>query len=319
MEIKKIDTTTQQQTILATRPDSFDDFVGQSHIKQMLQTAITSAKKRNWPLWHILFSWPSGFWKTTMAHIISQELWVNNKVITAYAISKPSEIVSILNALEPWDILFIDEIHRLKPTIEEVLYIAMEDFVIDMVLPEWWNLRLPINQFTLVWATTKPETLSQPMKNRFVYHFHYMEYNDDEKKSILGYYLNHYNINYEKWLLDAAVKKVAPVPREIHNFVIKLRDYIVSNKIEELSAKELDKFLKHAQIDDWGMMPIHKKYLEVLSEYDRAIWVKTLAVQLWVSEKTLEEDIEPLLLRLWKIEKTAQWRCLRDHRNTLFS
>jgi Holliday junction resolvasome RuvABC ATP-dependent DNA helicase subunit len=98
-----------------------------------------------------------------------------------------------------------------------------------------------------------------------------MEYNDDEKKSILGYYLNHYNLNYEKGLLDAAVKKVAPVPREIHNFVIKLRDFIVSNKIEELSAKELDNFLKHAQIDDGGMMPIHKKYLEVLSQYDRAI------------------------------------------------
>lgn len=113
--------------------------------------------------------------------------------------------------------------------------------------------------------------------------------------------------------------KVAPVPREIHNFVIKLRDFIVSNKIEKLSTKELESFLKHAQIDDWWMMPIHKKYLEILSQYDRAIWVKTLAVQLWVSEKTLEEDIEPLLLRLWKIEKTAQWRCLREHQNTLFS
>ena len=131
-----------------------------------------------------------------------------------------------------------------------------------MVLPEWWNLRLPINQFTLVWATTKPETLSQPMKNRFVYHFHFMEYNDDEKKAILWYYLNHYNLNYEEGLLDAAVKKVAPVPREIHNFVIKLRDFIVSNKIEKLSTKELESFLKHAQIDDWWMMPIHKKYLE---------------------------------------------------------
>ena len=119
MEIKKIDTTTQKQTILATRPDSFDDFVWQSYIKQMLQTAIGSAKKRNWTLWHILFSGPSWFWKTTMAHIIAQELWVNNKVITAYAISKPSEIVSILNVLETWDILFIDDTPRnIKPAID---------------------------------------------------------------------------------------------------------------------------------------------------------------------------------------------------------
>ena len=185
MEIKKIDTTTQKQTILATRPDNFDDFVGQSHIKKMLQTAITSAQKRSWPLWHILFSWPSGFWKTTMAHIIAQELWVNNKIITAYAITKPSEIVSILNALEPWDILFIDEIHRLKPNVEEVLYTAMEDFVVDMVMPEWWNIRIPINPFTLIWATTKPEMLSKPMKNRFVYSFHLVEYTDAEKSVII--------------------------------------------------------------------------------------------------------------------------------------
>ena len=125
-----------------------------------------------------------------------------------------------------------------------------------------------------------------------------MEYNEDEKKYILEYYLRHYNLVYEDGLLDLAVKKIAPVPREIHNFVIKLRDYVVSNKIEEIKEKDLTKFLKHAQIDDGGMMPIHKKYLEILESYDRPIGVKTLAVQLGVSEKTLEEDIEPLLLRL---------------------
>jgi Holliday junction resolvasome RuvABC ATP-dependent DNA helicase subunit len=98
-----------------------------------------------------------------------------------------------------------------------------------------------------------------------------MEYNDEEKKAILKYYLNHYNLVYEEKLLEAAVKKVAPVPREIHNFVIKLRDFIVSNKIDSASVDDLNEFLKHAQIDDGGMMPIHKKYLEVLSQYDRAI------------------------------------------------
>ena len=219
MEIKKIDTTTQKQTILATRPDSFDDFVGQSHIKQMLQTAIISAKKRNWPLWHILFSWPSWFWKTTMAHIISQELWVNNKIITAYAISKPSEIVSILNALEPWDILFIDEIHRLKPNVEEVLYTAMEDFVVDMVMPEWWNIRIPINPFTLIWATTKPEMLSKPMKNRFVYSFHLVEYTDAEKSVIIQRYLQVYDVSYDWDVPVEIAKKVDSVPRRFIIYV----------------------------------------------------------------------------------------------------
>lgn len=319
MEVKKISVETANDSLLNQRPESFSEFVGQDSIKAVLSTAIDSAQKRQGSLWHILFSWPSGFWKTTMAWIIAKQLGSQLKVITWYALSKPSELVSVLNSLEKGDILFIDEIHRLKPTIEEVLYIAMEDFVIDMILPEGGNLRLPINQFTLVGATTKPETLSQPMKNRFVYHFHFMEYNEDEKKYILEYYLRHYNLVYEDGLLDLAVKKIAPVPREIHNFVIKLRDYVVSNKIEEIKEKDLTKFLKHAQIDDGGMMPIHKKYLEILESYDRPIGVKTLAVQLGVSEKTLEEDIEPLLLRLWKVEKTAKWRFLREHTTTLFS
>ena len=319
MEVKKITTETNDSPLLSQRPNSFDEFVWQDAIKSVLSTAIDSAQKRNWSLWHILFSWPSGFWKTTMAWIIAKQIGSQLKVITWYALSKPSELVSVLNSLEKGDILFIDEIHRLKPTIEEVLYIAMEDFVIDMILPEGGNLRLPINQFTLVGATTKPETLSQPMKNRFVYHFHFMEYDDTEKKYILEYYLNHYNLSYEESLLEKAVKKVAPVPREIHNFVIKLRDYVVSKKIEKLSEKYLESFLKHAQIDDGWMMPIHKKYLEILSEYDRPVGVKTLAVQLWVSEKTLEEDIEPLLLRLWKVEKTVKGRFLRQPHDTLFS
>ena len=310
MEIKKIDTTTQKQTILATRPDSFDDFVWQSHIKQMLQTAITSAKKRNWPLWHILFSWPSWFWKTTMAHIIAEELDVNNKIITAYAISKPSEIVSILNALEPWDILFIDEIHRLKPNVEEVLYTAMEDFVIDMVMPEWGSIRIPINPFTLIGATTKPEMLSKPMKNRFVYSFHLAEYTNEEKAVIIQRYLQVYWVGYSDDVPVEIAKKVDSVPREIHNLCIKIRDYCIEKWIKEIDKNELLEFFKHAQIHEWWLTPLHEKYLEVLAQYDRPIWVKVIAAQLWVNEKAVEEDIEPLLLKLWKIEKTQQWRVL---------
>lgn len=312
MEIKKISVQSDDKVLNTQRPLSFESFVWQTSIKSVLATAIDSAQKRNGQLWHILFAWPSWFWKTTMAWIISKQLWTQLKIITWYALTKPSDLVSVLNSLEIWDVLFIDEIHRLKPTIEEVLYIAMEDFVIDMVMPEWWNLRLPINPFTLVWATTKPESLSQPMKNRFVYNFHFLEYSKEEQKIILQHYLDNYEIIYEKGLLEKFVEKIAPVPREIHNFVIKLRDFVVSRKIWKVTKETWEQFISHVQIDDGGMQPIHKKYLEVLSEFDRPVGVKTIALQLWVSEKTLEEDIEPLLLRLWKIEKTPQWRVLRD-------
>lgn len=310
MEIKKIWLETATSWNISHRPQSFAEFIWQSPIKSVLQTAIESAKLREAPLGHILFSGSSGFGKTTLATIISQQMNTNIKVVTGYALTKPSELVSLLNSLESWDILFIDEIHRIKPTLEEVLYIAMEDFVIDMLMPEWWSIRLPINPFTLVWATTKPESLSQPMKNRFIYHFHFMDYDLEEKKTILDRYLQHYQVNYEPHLLEKFVQKVASVPREIHNLVIKIRDYLISRQLPILSSKDREEFLKHSQIDDWGMMPIHKKYLDILADFDRPVGVKTLAVQLWVSEKNLEEDIEPLLLKLGKIEKTTKGRSL---------
>lgn len=310
MEIKKISLETATSWTISHRPQSFAEFIWQAPIKSVLQTAIESAKLREAPLGHILFSGSSGFGKTTLATIISQQMNTNIKVVTGYALTKPSELVSLLNSLESWDILFIDEIHRIKPTLEEVLYIAMEDFVIDMLMPEWWSIRLPINPFTLVWATTKPESLSQPMKNRFIYHFHFMDYDLEEKKTILDRYLQHYQVNYEPDLLEKFVQKVASVPREIHNLVIKIRDYLISRQLPILTSKDREEFLKHSQIDDWGMMPIHKKYLDILTDFDRPVGVKTLAVQLWVSEKNLEEDIEPLLLKLGKIEKTTKGRSL---------
>ena len=310
MEIKKISLETATSWTISHRPQSFAEFIWQAPIKSVLQTAIESAKLREAPLGHILFSGSSGFGKTTLATIISQQMNTNIKVVTGYALTKPSELVSLLNSLESWDILFIDEIHRIKPTLEEVLYIAMEDFVIDMLMPEWWSIRLPINPFTLVWATTKPESLSQPMKNRFIYHFHFMDYDLEEKKTILNRYLQHYQVNYEPDLLEKFVQKVASVPREIHNLVIKIRDYLISRQLPILTSKDREEFLKHSQIDDWGMMPIHKKYLDILADFDRPVGVKTLAVQLGVSEKNLEEDIEPLLLKLGKIEKTTKGRSL---------
>lgn len=310
MEIKKIWLETLSAPISAQRPESFDIFIGQEPIKAILETAIDSAKKREGQLWHILFSGPSGFGKTTLASIVAKKLWTDIKIITGYALSKPSELVSVLNTLETWDLLFIDEIHRLKPTLEEVLYIAMEDFVIDMVMPEWGNLRLPINPFTLVGATTKPENLSQPMKNRFIYHSHFMDYSDEEKGRILEHYLEIYRIHYDSNLLSLFIRKISWVPREIHNFVIKMRDFVVSKKIKNLEKADRLAFLEHVQIDDGGMMPIHKKYLEILSCFERPVGVKSLAVQLWVNEKTLEEDIEPLLLKLGKIEKTPKGRIL---------
>ncbi len=310
MEIKKISTEKLIDLNKHPRPNSFEEFIWQEHIKWVLKTAIKSAQKRDSHMWHILFSWPSGFGKTTIAHIISKQwnIWI--KAVTWYAISKPSEIVSILNSLESWDILFIDEIHRLKPNIEEVLYIAMEDFVIDMVMPEWWSVRIPINPFTLIWATTKSESLSQPIKNRFIYNFHFMDYSPEEKKILIKKYLTEYKINFDDTILSHISSKVDAVPREIHNMCIKIRDFLVSRNEKTLDENLRNQFILHSKIDDGGITPLHKKYLEILKKADRPMWSKAIAVQLGINEKAVEEDVEPLLLKLWKIEKTAWGRVI---------
>lgn len=319
MEIKKINTDKLLNISQSWRPDTFEEFIGQEHIKGVVKTAIASGKKRKWHMGHILFSGPSGFGKTTMAHIISKQGQVNIKAVTGYAITKPSEIISILNTLETWDVLFIDEIHRLKPNIEEVLYIAMEDFVIDMVMPEWWNVRIPINPFTLIGATTKSESLSQPIKNRFVYHFHFMEYTQEEKEIIIKKYLDKYGIRANDEIIKKISGKVGSVPREIHNLCIKIRDFVITSPLDKKKWEEnwktltetlRENFLMHSQIEEGGMTPLHAKYLYVLEKADRPLGVKAIAVQLWINEKAVEEDIEPLLLKLGKIEKTIGWRII---------
>ena len=311
MEVKKINTEKLLNINQNGRPDCFEDFIGQEHIKKIVQTAISSGRIRKGNMGHMLFSGPSGFGKTTMAMIISKQGNVNIKAVTGYAITKPAEIISILNNLETGDILFIDEIHRLKPNIEEVLYIAMEDFVIDMVMPEWWNVRIPINPFTLIGATTKAESLSQPMKNRFVYHFHFMEYTQTEKETLIKKYLSHYEITIDENLVKKLAEKVGSVPREIHNLCIKIRDFVITHSPDKKLTEHLrGEFLHHSQIEEGGMTPLHAKYLEILRDADRPIGVKAIAVQLGINEKAVEEDVEPLLLKLGKIEKSWSGRIL---------
>ncbi|GHW02665.1 Holliday junction ATP-dependent DNA helicase RuvB [candidate division SR1 bacterium] len=311
MEVKKIDLTQKISLKAGARPENFDEFVGQKQIKKMLTTAIHSAQKREGPLGHILFSGASGYGKTTLSHIIAQQLGVQIKVVTAYAISKPSELVSILNSLEEGNLLFIDEIHRLKPTIEEVLYIAMEDFVIDMVMPEGGSVRIPLNPFTLVGATTKMEQLSTPLKNRFVYSFHFADYTKEEKESIIQRYLDEYQISLaDDKILTEIEKKVDSVPREIHNLCVKIRDYCVSRGLDTVNEAIWSDFLAHAQLQEGGMTTLHQQYLDILAYYDRPLGAKVIAAQMNVSEKALESDIEPLLLKLGKIERTPAGRVL---------
>lgn len=313
MKIKKITTEKNVEVEKVNRPKSFEDFVWQEEIKKVLLAAIDSAKKRDHTLGHILFSWESWFGKTTLSQIIAHQMWVNIKIITWYAFSKPAEMISVLNSLSEWDVLFIDEIHRLKPNLEEVLYTAMEDYAIDMIMPDWANIRVPLNKFTLVWATTKLESLTSPLKNRFVYKFHFVDYNDLEKRYIIERYLNLCNINYSQSILEEISQNIISVPREISNFCIQLRDYLISKGISDskLDLESWNSFKKWANLQLGWLNHIHQSYLRILKEMNGwPVWLKTISLKLWLNEKAVENDIEPLLLKLWMIEKGSKGRSL---------
>lgn len=313
MQIKKINTKTDQIHLYSKRPQMLEEFVWQDEIKKILEVAIQSAIKRKSHLWHVLLSGPSGYGKTTLAQIIAQNLWVNIKIVTWYAISKPVEMISILNSLSIGDILFIDEIHRLKSTIEEILYIAMEDFVIDMVMPEWWNIRIPINPFTLIWATTKLESLTPPFKNRFIYKFHFQEYDDCHKQEIISRYLQAYQIHTSDKLLGAISNLCLAVPREIHNLIIQVRDFLISEMKQNEPDLYIDMpirshFADRSQIHHGWLTPLHRQYLQIIRQSHRPLWLKTIAIKLGIHEQSVEDDIEPLLFKLWYIDKTVKGR-----------
>ena len=313
MKVVKADIHTEQdEKKVALRPLSLDDFIWQEDIKNILKSAIISSIKRQDSLWHILFSWDSGFWKTTLSMIISNNLWKNIKIVTAYAIDKPADIISILNQLEEWDILFIDELHRLKPKIEEILYIAMEDFRVDIVMQDE-TTSIPINKFTLIWATNKLESLSDAFKNRFIYKFHLKNYTEKEKEKILLKYLKEFWINYEKSVLKKLASKSLPVPREIKNLAIKIRDYLIASWFKEtsmfLDEEIYNELLDNLKLNNYGLSDLQKRYLDILKD-NKIMWLNTIASILNVSEKVIEKDIEPLLLNIWMVEKTKKWRKL---------
>lgn len=309
MEIKKIDIT--QHTSGNFRPTWWDDFVWQEDIKKVLKTAIDSSKKTNKPIWHILFLWQAGYGKTTLAQIVAHDMSRNIKIVTWYALSKPADLISVLNILDSWDILFIDEIHRLVPKIEEMLYTAMEDHVIDMVMPDGGNLRLPVQPFTLIWATTKSDHLSKPLKSRFVYKFHFVEYDESEKMKIIWYYLDKLAIVWDKDIITRLSNIVDSIPREIHNMCIRLSDYVISNKLDKtLNIDEVDHFISRSKVQQWGITPIQQRYMEILKTEDKPLWLKTIAIKMWLDEKSIEEDIEPLLIKLGKVDKTSKGRVI---------
>lgn len=314
MQIKKIDTTTIVETRIGYRPRNFSEFIGQEDITRVIQTAITSTRKSKRTLGHMLLLGPAWYGKTTLAQIIAHELWTQCKVVTAYAITKPADVISLLNALNQWDVLFIDEIHRLSPKLEEMLYTAMEDYQIDMVMPDGGHVSIPLQSFTLIWATTKADHLTKPLKSRFVYKFHFAEYTDDEKQKILWYYLTQLGISYDlsSWVVSSFSDLLETIPRELYNACIRLYDYLnVHHKDLILNTTTIADFAHWNKSKRGWLNSLHTAYLDLFDLDDAPMGLNTIAVKLWLDEQTVEDEIEPLLIKLGYVERTPKGRIIR--------
>ena len=299
------------------RPKTLADYVWQEMIKKHLSISITSAIKRNASLEHILFYWPPGLWKTTLSTIIAWEMWSNLKITSGPAIEKQADLVSILSNLENSDILFIDEIHRLKPQIEEVLYSAMEDFLTDIIVWKWtWaqSVRMPVNNFTLVWATTKLSSLSSPLRDRFWNVLKLDFYNEFDLSKIILRNSKILDLEILKDLNEAISKRSRWTPRIANRLLKILRDYkIIWKEINDINV--FNSIFSDLWIDELWLDYLDKKYLDTIY-YKFAsgpVWLWTLASSIWEEEATLEDVVEPYLLQIWFIDKSSRGRKITDN------
>jgi len=293
------------------RPQNLEEYIGQEQIKKNLKVFIKAAKKRGEHLDHMLFFGPPGLGKTTLANIIANEMNANIKTISAPMLEKSGDLAAILTNLEEGDILFIDEIHRLKASIEEVLYSAMEDFRLDIVIgsgPAAQTIKIDVAKFTLIGATTRAGMLSNPLRDRFGMSFRLNFYNEEELALIIK--LASKKLNYE--INDDAAKEIARrsrgTPRIALRLLKRVRDFAeVENK--KIIDKNLAKFaLDELGINEHGFDELDIRFLTLLTQAKKPLGLSTIAAALSEDEDTIEDMIEPFLIANGYIEKTPKGR-----------
>lgn len=297
------------------RPKCFEDYVGQTVLKSTLKISIDAAKKRELPLDHILFYGPPGLGKTTLASVIAEEMGSNIKITSAPALERPRDIIGILMALKAGDILFIDEIHRLNKISEEILYPAMEDFMLDMTTGKAQTLksiRIPLPKFTLIGATTKAGSLSGPLRDRFGI-IHRLEfYTDEELTQVVKRTAGILDINIDTKGANAIARRSRGTPRIANRLVKRVRDYAIVKSNGIIDEKTADESLDILQIDKYGLDNTDRGLLSMIAEkYNGGpVGIETLATALGEDTKTIEDVYEPYLLQKGFIQRTPRGRKL---------
>ena len=299
------------------RPQFLNEYIGQEKLKSQLKIYIEAAKKRKEGLDHALFYGPPGLGKTTLAYIIANEMNVNIKTTSGPTFEKPADIASILSNLEEGDVLFIDEIHRINSAVEEVLYSAMEDFYIDIVLGSEGtahSVRLDLPHFTLVGATTMPGLLSAPLRDRFGIISKLEYYEDGELEQIAIRTAKVLNVKIDASGAKEIGMRSRGTPRIANRLVKRIRDYAEIKYDGTITKKVADETLDELDIDKMGLDENDRKYLQVLinNSNGKGIGLDTLAVTLGEDTGTIEEVYEPFLILKGLIKRTKSGRVATD-------
>ncbi len=316
------DLSSEEELVFTTlRPTKLDEFVGQTGIKEKLRIYVTATQGRNEPLDHVLLHSPPGLGKTTLAHIIAAEMGVNIRVSSGPAIEKAGDLAAILTNLQPRDIFFIDEIHRLRRSVEEILYPAMEDYKIDIILGEGPNaqsLRIDLPPFTLIGATTRAGLISAPLRDRFEVSFRLAFYGPEELRAIIiraGEILGIEVIPEGAWEL---AKRARGTPRIANRLLRRTRDYAQVKGAGKIDIQTAKRSLAMLEIDEVGLDRLDRAVLEtIVSKFNGGpVGLDTLAAALSEEKDTITDVVEPYLLKEGFIQRTPQGRVATDRAYT---
>lgn len=300
------------------RPKTFDSYIGQTNLKNMLKISIEAAKKREVPLDHLLFYGPPGLGKTTLACVIANETGADIKITSAPALERPRDIIGILMSLKAGEVLFIDEIHRLNKVAEEILYPAMEDFYLDMNTGKGQSLktlRVPVPKFTLIGATTKAGSLSGPLRDRFGIVHRLEFYSDEELKQVVKRTADILDIKITDDGAAAISKRSRGTPRIANRLVKRVADYAIVIADGVVNEKIANDALDNLNIDKFGLDTTDRALLTVIAEKYQGgpVGLETLAASLGEDSKTIEEVYEPYLLQEGFIQRTSKGRKLTPY------
>lgn len=320
VEIEKFSPENEYENSL--RPTSWNDYIGQAKIKKNLQVFIEASKKRCETLDHVLFFGPPGLGKTTLAYLIAGEMEANIKITAAPMIEKSGDLAAILTNLENGDLLFIDEIHRLSPAIEEILYSAMEDFRLDIIIgsgPAAQTIKIDLPKFTLIGATTRAGMISSPLRDRFGMHFRLQFYSDKELSEIINIASKKLAKPAKQDALIEIAKRSRGTPRIALRLLKRIRDFAEVQNKNDIS-KELAKYgLDELGVNEQGFDELDLKFLNILIKAQgKAIGLSTIAAALSEDEITVEDVIEPYLIAKGYIERTARGRIATSYCYELF-